>query len=247
MTDTRARMDRLMQLQGGLLVIMVAAVLADVLYVTTQVRMPLTRMVEHMRSQEEVPPSGAEEFRFVIRTYNEILGEIRKKQRILNYEATHDPLTGLGNRSYYETFMENADTKNIGLLIIDVDDFKSINDTYGHDTGDRILKKVAEILTQSFRSVDAVCRIGGDEFVVVMTRANSSMEQLVINKITRANTLLQAPEDGLPKASLSVGVAFSDRENPDGDIFRDADTALYTVKTRGRCGCAVYGSENSAP
>ena len=142
--------------------------------------------------------------------------------------------------------MENADRENIALMIIDVDHFKSINDTYGHDVGDRILKKVAEILTRSFRSVDAVCRHGGDEFVVVMTRANSTMEQLVLNKISRANALLQEPEEGLPKTSLSVGVAFSDRKDPEGDIFKDADTALYRVKNSGRSGCAIYGSEHIA-
>ena len=76
-----------------------------------------------------------------------------------------------------------------------------------------------------------------------MTRATSAMRQLVINKIARANDILQNPDDGLPKVSLSVGVAFSDRKNPTEDIFKDADTALYQVKRGGRCGCAVYGSE----
>ena len=246
MAATRAEMDRLMQVQGALLIAMVLAVAGEVVYLATQVRGPLTRMVEHMRTQEAIPPAGAEELRFVARTYNEILGEISKKQKILSYEATHDPLTGLGNRSYYESFMENADRENIALMIIDVDHFKSINDTYGHDVGDRILKKVAEILTRSFRSVDAVCRHGGDELVAVMTRANSTMEQLVLNKISRANALLQEPEEGLPKTSLSVGVAFSDRKDPEGDIFKDADTALYRVKNSGRSGCAIYGSEHIA-
>jgi diguanylate cyclase (GGDEF)-like protein len=246
MSATRLEMDRLMQEQSALLIALVLAVLGEVVYVTTQVRMPLTRMVEHMRTQETIPPSGAEELRFVTRTYNEILGEISKKQKVLSYEATHDALTELGNRGYYENFLENADLENIALLIIDVDKFKSINDTYGHDVGDRILRKVAGILKHSFRSVDAVCRLGGDEFVVVMTRANSTMEQLVLNKISRANALLQEPEEGLPKVSLSVGVAFSDRKDPEGDIFKDADTALYRVKGSGGCGCAIYGSELSS-
>jgi diguanylate cyclase (GGDEF)-like protein len=99
---------------------------------------------------------------------------------------------------------------------------------------------VADILKESFRSVDILCRVGGDEFVVIMTRANSSLKQLVANKISHANDLLQNPKDGLPRASLSVGVAFSDRENPEGDLFKDADTALYRVKNAGRHGCAFY-------
>ena len=136
--------------------------------------------------------------------------------------------------------MESADTDHLALILIDVDNFKTVNDNYGHAVGDRVLKRVADILRSSFRSVDILCRIGGDEFAVVMTRVNSSMRQLVLNKITQANELLQNPKDDLPPVSLSVGVAFSDRENPQGDIFRDADTALYRVKRRGRKGCEIY-------
>ena len=106
--------------------------------------------------------------------------------------------------------------------------------------GDRVLQRVADILRHSFRSVDVLCRIGGDEFAVVMTRANSGMGPLVLNKIARANDLLQHPKDDLPPVTLSVGIAFADRENPQGDIFKDADTALYRVKEAGRNGCQIY-------
>jgi diguanylate cyclase (GGDEF)-like protein len=124
--------------------------------------------------------------------------------------------------------------------MVDVDCFKKVNDTYGHAVGDQVLKRVAEILKKSFRSVDLVCRIGGDEFVVVMTRASSDMRQIVINKIARANEVLSQPEGEVPGVTLSVGVAFSDRKNPRGDIFKDADTALYAVKENGRNGCRIY-------
>ena len=239
----RTNMSRILALQTILLSALLLAVLAEVIFVTKQIRIPLTQMVDLMRNQEKVPPAGAAELRFVTQTYNEILEENRRSHRELSFEASHDPLTGLLNRNAYEMFMETADRDHIALLIIDVDKFKDINDTYGHDVGDRVLKRVSEILTHSFRSVDAVCRLGGDEFVVVMTRANSTMGQLVINKIDRANSLLQNPKDGLPKASLSVGVAFADRENPEGDIFKDADKALYRVKQSGRCGCAIFGAD----
>jgi GGDEF domain-containing protein len=66
------------------------------------------------------------------------------------------------------------------------------------------------------------------------------MRQLVENKMIRANEMLQNPKDDLPPVSLSVGVAFSDREDPQGDIFKDADTALYRVKEAGRNGCQIY-------
>ncbi|MBR0162203.1 MAG: EAL domain-containing protein [Oscillospiraceae bacterium] len=241
---TRNNMSRFLLLQSILLVILVAAVLGEVIFIMTQIWIPLTQMVELMREEKEVPSAGAAELRFVTQTYNDFLRESQRANRKLSYEASHDPLTGLLNRSGYDLFMGMADQEHLALMIADVDEFKSINDTYGHDTGDRILKRVADVLMQSFRSVDAVCRLGGDEFAIVMTRANSSMRQLVLNKIAHTNELLQTPEDGLPPVSLSVGVAFSDRENPSGDLFKDADTALYRVKQSGRCGCAVYGFDS---
>lgn len=233
--------NRIIVMQNTLLVLLILAVLGEVLFMTMRVGVPLSRLVDTMHRQQTAEPDGAAELQFVTRTYNEILEENMIARQRLSYEATHDPLTGLFNRSGYDMFMENADREHIALLIIDVDNFKTINDTYGHDEGDRILKKVAEVLLQSFRSVDCVCRLGGDEFVVVMTRADSSMSRLVMDKIAAANSILLHPEDGLPETSLSVGVAFSDRKDPAGNIFKDADTALYKVKQQGRCGCVVYG------
>ena len=136
--------------------------------------------------------------------------------------------------------MENVDKDHMALIMVDVDGFKQINDTYGHDAGDRVLKKVAEILKQSFRSVDIICRYGGDEFIVVMTRVNSSMQQLVINKMNRAIEILMNPQDDLPPVSLSVGVAFADRKDPQSSIFKDADTALYQAKEAGKSAIVVF-------
>lgn len=140
----------------------------------------------------------------------------------------------------YEMMPESVDMEHIAFILIDEDNFKSVNDTCGHDVGDRILKRVAQVLKHSFRSVDVICWIGGDEFVVLMTRANSSMGDLVRGKIERANYQLMHPVDDLPPFSLSVGVVFSDRGNPCGDIFKDADTAMYRVKENGHCGCEIF-------
>jgi len=200
-------------------------------------------MVLKMQQQEEITPTGVEELRFVTRIYNRILQENRTVREKLSHEASHDALTGLFNRGAYDLLMESTDKQHMALILIDIDDFKGVNDTYGHTVGDRVLKRVADLMRASFRSVDILCRIGGDEFVVVMTRVNSSMSQLVHNKIGRMNDLLQHPTDDLPPVSLSVGVAFSDREKPQGDIFQDADTALYQVKEAGRRGCKIYDGE----
>ena len=238
--QSSAKLAVLVNIQTLLTIVFLLIVILIVVIITQMIRKPLTNMVRLMQDQQPVPPTGVEELRFVTRTYNKILQENAEARERLSHEASHDALTGLFNRGAYDLLMESADTEHMALLLIDVDYFKSVNDTYGHAVGDKVLKRVAEILRHSFRSVDILCRIGGDEFAVVMTRVNSSMKQLVINKIMAANDLLQHPKDDLPPVSLSVGVAFSDRENPQGDIFKDADTALYRVKEAGRKGCAVY-------
>ena len=230
----------LMRLRMAATVLFLITVLAYVIMIALQVRKPLAKMVSLIREQKDIEPSGVKELQFVARTYNSMIKATRSTQDALSYEATHDPLTGLFNRGAYNMLIESVDTEHMALLIVDVDHFKQVNDTYGHDMGDRVLIRVAEILKHSFRSVDIICRFGGDEFVVVMTRVNSSMKQLVSNKIDRANEILSHPEDDLPVISLSVGVAFSDRENPQGDIFKDADLALYRVKEEGRSGCSFY-------
>lgn len=230
----------LLPLQAVLAVAMLAAVWALAVFVLCHVCRPLAEMVRRMKNRQVVSPGGAGEVRILARTYNMMFEENRKTTEQLTYEAMHDGLTRLFNRNAFEIFYRDTDLEHTALLIIDVDDFKGINDTYGHDCGDRILRRVADTLRHSFRSVDQIYRIGGDEFVVIMTRANSTMRDLVLEKINQANrTLLQGKGD-IPPASISVGVAFCDRENPQGDLLKDADTALYRVKQAGRCGCAVY-------
>jgi len=214
--------------------------MAIIVIINEQIRKPLTRMVEMMHKQEMIPVNGVEELRYVTETYNNILLENQSVRERLSHEASHDALTGLFNRGAYDMLMESVDSLHMALILADIDYFKQINDTYGHDMGDKILKRVAEVLKQSFRSVDIICRFGGDEFVVVMTRVNSTMKDMVVRKMKQANDTLKSPKDGLPPVSLSVGIAFADRENPSGDIFKDADTALYRVKEAGGNGCQVY-------
>ena len=108
---------------------------------------------------------------------------------------------------------------------------ESREDLWSDDVGDRALCYVAALLQESFRAEDYICRIGGDEFVVIMVHTGSSLRGMVESKFRRINERLQTPVDGLPPISLSVGVAFGDRENPGDDIFKDADTALYRTKS----------------
>ena len=239
-TRLNDRMTVLLGVQTALTVALLAVVLVILLYISDWIRKPLAGMVEQIRAQKTVLPTGAEELRFVSETYNAIFEENRRTHERLTYGNMHDALTGLYNRNAYDFMRHDLDMSKNALLLVDVDKFKGINDTYGHDVGDLVLKRVAEVLKYSFRSTDLVFRLGGDEFVVIMSNVDSSMRDQVKRKIDQANVMLQKPADDLPPTSLSVGVAFSDRANPEGDIFKDADTALYRVKEAGRCGCYIY-------
>ena len=106
--------------------------------------------------------------------------------------------------------------------------------------GDEILKKVSRLLLETFRDIDYICRIGGDEFAVIMVEMTSDLSYTVVDRINAINEKLSNPTDGLPAVSLSVGVAFTDRKNPGKSQFTDADQALYYTKEHGKHGLTFY-------
>ena len=165
---------------------------------------------------------------------------MRLVEEAIRTPAAQWPRELLNRRSFDQILsLCEKDRSSFALILADVDVFKQINDTCGHDTGDRILKRVAALLHTTFRSTDYVCRIGGDEFAVIMVDMSRELYYTITNKIAEINGLLAVPEDGLPAVSLSAGVAFSDENGFCGSLFRAADSALYTAKAHGRCGCSV--------
>ena len=169
--------------------------------------------------------------------------ENQETQKLIRHQAEHDAMTDLLNRGSFEKILgiQEKGDRPFALILIDVDTFKTVNDTYGHATGDKILKKVSRLLKTAFRSIDHVCRIGGDEFAIIMVEMTSDLKYTIEDKITAVNEqLADVEEDGLPVVSLSVGVAFTDRENPGESLFKDADKALYYTKEHGKHGCHFY-------
>ena len=124
--------------------------------------------------------------------------------------------------------------------MFDADVFKSVNDHFGHETGDLVLQKIASALKRNFRSDDYVCRIGGDEFVVFMVHINQETVKLIENKVAQINRELSDESDGLPSISLSAGISYDPEGNDPDEVARQADTALYHVKENGRNGCCFY-------
>ena len=195
---------------------------------------PLKESVSFIRNEKDIPLYGAYEIRFLAKTYNLMYHTHIANKEQLNFEATHDELTGLYNRRGYEFLLDNVDLETSALLLFDLDEFKSVNDTYGHDVGDKVLLRASDAIAKSFRNEDYVCRLGGDEFVVIMVHATSDMQELIKGKIQRLNDGLKDDKEGVPAISVSVGVAFGKIGLEPEELLKNADKALYDVKNSGR-------------
>ena len=203
---------------------------------------PILKYDKAIKNDELIPLDGIKELRTLASTYNEIYIENTEREKIMKHNAEHDSLTKALNRGAFDSIIDiyTKDKNDFALIIIDIDNFKVINDTYGHATGDVILKKVADSITNAFRSIDHVCRIGGDEFAVIMVDMTSDLNYTIDEKIDLINKDLSVSKDGEPIVTLSIGVALTDRENPTDSIFKDADKALYHTKENGKNGVTFY-------
>lgn len=224
------------------IVLLVLIIIIDCALLYTNVIKPLLIYNDSIKKDELIPVLGAKELQTLATTYNDVYIENEERERLMKHNAEHDPLTGLLNRGSFDSILDIfvKDNNQFALILIDVDNFKTVNDTYGHSTGDVILKKTATLLYNTFRTIDHVCRIGGDEFAIIMVEMNSNLNYTIKDKIDEINKELAISKGGEPLVSLSVGVALTDRENPTTDIFKDADKALYVTKENGRNGINFY-------
>lgn len=202
---------------------------------TILVLWPIAQYEENIREDQPLEPIGALELRHLTQAYNDMYAQNHDRAETLDYEAHNDALTGVLNRGSFDTLL----TKHKGdcaLVLVDIDYFKQFNDEYGHDMGDAILIEVAATLYASFRSTDFVCRIGGDEFAIIAPNMNVDMQPVIEHKLKKAAAFLRDDSNGLPPATVSVGVAFGELGCSDDGLFQKADAALYETKRRGRDG-----------
>lgn len=202
---------------------------------------PLQLYINCIKEEKRMEITGAYEFKYLALTYNDIYEVKAAHEALLRHRAEHDPLTGLLNRGAFDQIKQllKVTPTPLALLVIDVDNFKFINDTFGHEVGDQILKKVAAAIKDSFRAKDYPARIGGDEFAVIIVEVTEKEKNTILGKLEAMNKLLTNPTDGLPPVSLSVGGAFS-RHGFVDELYAHADCALYAVKENGRCGSQFY-------
>ena len=223
------------------LIILQSVGLIFMLRITTKLGInPLLKAVEHIKKDQKIPITGASEFRYLAGTYNKMYSAYRKSIDNLSFKASHDELTQVYNRAGYDLLKQSVDLNTTAVLLFDADQFKEINDHYGHEIGDKVLIKLANTLKKNFRADDYICRIGGDEFVVFMVHVDNDVTGLIERKVVEINRELADTSDGLPPLSVSVGVALGQKDLDAKEVFHEADTALYFVKDHGRNGCCFY-------
>jgi diguanylate cyclase (GGDEF)-like protein len=165
------------------------------------------------------------------------LTQLRELEKRLKHLAFHDPLTGLGNRSLFQQHVESsiAEKKACAVLFIDLDDFKTVNDTLGHAAGDQLLIAVSDRITACLRPNDHAARLGGDEFAVLLDGITDVNEaQLVASRITEA-LRMPVPLGGQDvRVGASIGIAPARADLTSDELLRNADLAMYTAKSQGK-------------
>ena len=167
------------------------------------------------------------------------LAQLLVSQRELEYLTGHDPLTGIKNRRAFEAHAaelapEGVASKGLAVMVIDVDNLKVINDSWGHAVGDAVLKNVANVIRSELGSLGIVARLGGDEFVALLSNSPSAealgkLAETIVAKVGKPF------RDGIPPPSISVGVSHSFEQARTVQVLvRIADRALYQAKNAGR-------------
>jgi diguanylate cyclase (GGDEF)-like protein len=222
----------------------------------------VARSTEHApRADEQGPREVAE----LARTFNAMVDTLQKKAETLDqklqeqaraeahldYLAHYDQVTGLANRTQFHKELPRAAARakrqgtNIAVVFLDLDDFKVVNDTLGHNIGDRLLRSVAERLAGSLRAGDFVCRLGGDEFTVILEGITSLRTAVyVVSKVIDSLAKIHDIDGHALRIGVSAGIALYPVQTEDlDDLLRYADIAMYQAKNAGKNDYCVFTSE----
>jgi diguanylate cyclase len=184
-------------------------------------------------------------------TLKQQLSEIQTLQEQLQEQAVRDPLTGLYNRRFLDTIVARElarcerEGRHLTLMMIDVDYFKKVNDTYGHPGGDEVLRRLATLLLDRVRVIDVACRFGGEEFLLMLPSMAPEFALVRAEQCREAFAEARIEFEGQTiQATMSVGIAiYPQHGNTLGELTRCADVALYQAKQAGRNRVVLYTTE----
>lgn len=198
---------------------------------------------------------GQEEIKLTNILIQEAARAIRLSQNLdrIKELAVKDGLSGLYNQRYFLELLGNTVARSLrfpeefSLMLIDIDDFKKINDEYGHQTGDDVIRRTGELINSSLRDTDIPSRYGGDEFAVVLPNTDEAGSIMVAGKIRqRIKNLVFKPQDGDLRLTISIGITTFPKNGMTRDsLVRNADSALYEAKTSGKDRHVHYNDVNN--
>lgn len=181
---------------------------------------------------------------------NKMLVAVMHSERKSDHLARHDALTGLWNRAGFVDALQaklanNPGKKSFALLFLDLDEFKPINDTFGHSAGDKLLTMVAESLCHIVPATDVIARMGGDEFLVLANDVTAEQALAIGHRIISAVTMPHALGEGIcARVGVSVGIAMSPEHGTEAEaLLMIADAALYEAKSGGKSRCCLASAE----
>lgn len=222
----------------NLIIFQTAVIFAHIVFVVVVILLiffiiirPMNVAFVAIESKQEVHVHANREFNYIVDAYNEARTYNEKVKEKLTYEAEHDKLTNLYNRTGYASLFKRMRLSRALYMLIDIDKFKEINDQYGHDIGDRVLIRVAELLEKEFSEDNAfVFRIGGDEFTVIIENADESVDETIVERCESINNVLALGKGRIPGIYLSFGIAHGDEDDTTDSLYRKADKAMYKAK-----------------
>ncbi|AYC32977.1 EAL domain-containing protein [Pseudomonas cavernae] len=254
--DPQKRDGDLLLLGNSLLILLLAA-LAATLLLDRLILKRLSRfshLAEQRRRNAEQPAvwpvQGDDELDQLALSLNELMAEVHTAHESLYQEARRDPLTGLGNRKFlserlhlYQAMQRRQPGLTLTLYLIDLDDFKLINDCLGHEAGDALLNSLAQRLGGLLRASDTAVRMGGDEFVVLsLTDDTGPGSHALAQRLLEAVCQPLMFQDTQLAISASIGIALAGPGTSEDELLRNADIALYQAKRAGKSGFAIFSA-----
>ena len=202
------------------------------------------------KTSENLPIVKAKETEDLVNAFNEMSRQVHLRQTELEYRALHDALTSLPNRTLlldrieHDINIAKRESQNLCLLILDLDDFKEVNDTLGHLAGDKLLIEVGARINRALRDVDTVARIGGDEFSILLPHTDEGQAIVTAQKILSSFSETVEIEGIDVSVSASIGIAiYPDHGEDVHTLLRYADIAMYVAK-RNKLGVEVYNEND---